>query len=90
MADLPATSDYANYTVYDTRAPLARTFATLSSGSNDAVGNDQAIVMCLTCHRAHGSPNHASLRWNYRAWPGNDPFEGVPQGGCQICHTSKS
>lgn len=90
LADLPAATDYASFTTYDTRVPVARTTGTLSSGAASAVGNDQGIIMCLTCHRAHGSPYHASLRWNYRAWPGNDLLTGTRQDGCQICHTSKN
>lgn len=89
-SDFPATSDYANYAAYDTRVPVARISSRLSANGNDAVANDQAIIMCLTCHRAHGSPNHSSLRWNYRAWPQDDPITNSPQDGCQICHTSKS
>ncbi len=90
MADLPPATEYAGYATYKTRVPVARTTTTLSSGSNDAVGDDQAVVMCLSCHLAHGSPYYASLRWNYRAWPGADPLTGAVQDGCQICHTSKN
>ncbi|NPA39523.1 MAG: cytochrome c3 family protein [Thermodesulfobacteria bacterium] len=44
-----------------------------------------AIVLCLSCHRAHGSPYDYILRWNYVAWP------GIPddQNGCLACHTNK-
>lgn len=44
---------------------------------------DDAIVMCLSCHRAHGTPNDAILRWDYKAWPGGG------YNGCAVCHTSK-
>ncbi len=42
-----------------------------------------AIVMCISCHRAHGSPNAAILRWDYKAWPGGG------YNGCAVCHTAK-
>lgn len=82
--DMSLTGEYAGYSTYDNRAPLARTTGTLSAGSNASVVPNQRIIMCLTCHRAHGSPYYAMLRWNYRAWPGPGG-----QDGCQICHTSK-
>lgn len=44
---------------------------------------DDAIIMCLTCHRAHGTPYASALRWNYRKWPGGG-FDG-----CSICHSTK-
>ena len=48
-------------------------------------GSGDAIVLCLSCHRAHGSPYDYILRWNYVAWP------GIPddQNGCLACHTNK-
>ncbi len=44
-----------------------------------------AIVLCVSCHRAHGSPYDSILRWNYKAWP------AIPnnQNGCLACHTTK-
>ncbi len=51
---------------------------TIFSQSNDAV------VMCISCHRAHGSPFAGSLRWNYKAWP------AAGYNGCAVCHTSKN
>ncbi len=61
-------------------------------GSNNLAGGvrstvltstGDAIVTCISCHRAHGSPNSAILRWNYKAWP------GAGTNGCAVCHTSK-
>ncbi len=61
-------------------------------GSNDVSliksevlqGSGDAIVMCLSCHRAHGSPNEAILRWDFRGWPGSGESYG-----CFTCHTTK-
>lgn len=41
-----------------------------------------AEVFCFTCHKAHGSSNASSLRWNYRD---TDPG-GASNIGCQQCH----
>jgi hypothetical protein len=46
--------------------------------------DDKAIITCITCHRAHGSPNDFSLRWDYQAWPGGG------YNGCGDCHTAKN
>ena len=48
-------------------------------------GTGKAIVLCVSCHRAHATPYDDILRWNYRRWP------GVPddQNGCLACHTTK-
>jgi hypothetical protein len=46
---------------------------------------DDAIIVCVSCHRAHGSPYDYSLRWNYKDWPGGvDAYNG-----CGDCHTAK-
>jgi len=52
--------------------------ATVYDQANDA------IVTCLSCHRAHGSPYDADLRWDYAAWPGGGYY------GCGECHTTKN
>lgn len=82
--DMAQGGGYDGYTAYDSKAPLARTIGTMSAGSKSSVAANQRIIMCLTCHRAHGSPNYAMLRWNYRAWPGPGGQEG-----CLLCHTAK-
>ncbi|RJX24398.1 MAG: hypothetical protein C4563_00425 [Desulfobulbus sp.] len=82
--DMSAREEYSAYAGYDVRAPVARASAVMTTGSDGAAGANQRIIMCLTCHRAHGSPNNAMLRWNYRGWPGPGG-----QDGCQLCHTTK-
>lgn len=48
---------------------------------------DDAIVTCISCHRAHGSPYADMLRWDY---PTNTVV-GTPDAtsGCFLCHTQK-
>jgi predicted CXXCH cytochrome family protein len=44
-----------------------------------------AIVMCLSCHRPHGSNQPDLLRWNYSTMIAG----GGGSGGCFTCHTTK-
>ncbi|WP_157627867.1 cytochrome c3 family protein [Thermodesulfatator autotrophicus] len=49
-------------------------------------GNDD-IVLCISCHRAHGSPYADLLRWDYNNC---NASSGVGnQCGCFACHTNK-
>jgi hypothetical protein len=79
-------SEYS-YTSYSTIAPVARadnlngyanSSATVTPGSNNAV------VMCLSCHRAHASPYFKIMRWDYKGWPAGGT------NGCAVCHSSKN
>ena len=47
------------------------------------LGIGNAIITCITCHRAHGSPYQDLLRWDYKNWPGSG------YNGCGDCHTAK-
>ena len=55
-------------------APGASTF---TSASLVAANNE---VFCLTCHKAHGSENPFSLRWDYGA------RTATGTAGCRQCH----
>ncbi len=68
---------------YSVVAPVATASTSDTLNSTVFSTTDDAIVMCLSCHRAHGSPFDAGLRWNYKAWPGGG------YNGCAVCHTSK-
>jgi len=74
---------------YSVIAPVASSdlsqgiLSTVNPGSADGT----AIVICLSCHRAHGSEYPDLLRWCY-----NDMVAGqqtTPNEGCFICHTTK-
>ena len=45
-----------------------------------------ARVMCMSCHRPHGTPNPYLLRWDYRAMGARD---GKNDNGCFACHRQK-
>jgi hypothetical protein len=87
-AVIPSTagSEYAAYTVYDPIAPVARPdLTTIGAAGTVVPGTD--MVMCLSCHRAHGSPNDDMLRWDYSGMvAGGGGADGT---GCFVCHTAK-
>lgn len=85
---LLGTGEYASYTTYSTEAPVARaTIITINVAANQTVVPGTDIVMCLSCHYAHGSANADILRWNYANMIAGDPTK---TGGCFICHTTKN
>lgn len=89
---LPGTGEYALYNTsdgsaigdYSLIAPVARPVVPVSSSPVVNTGTD--IVMCLSCHRAHGSNQSDLLRWDY-----DDMIAGgTNTGGCFTCHTEKN
>jgi len=76
--------EYDNYTTYNVLVPPA--LDTPSTSTDNITG--KAIVMCLSCHRAHASPYYKMIRWNYKDWPGT--IEPAGSKGCGTCHTSKN
>ena len=96
LSDTAAGKEYHNYNGgagYSPLAPLARDQARLATmtGSSATVyvaagqaEGDQ--VMCLSCHRAHGTPYRDMLRWDYSAC---DAGSANASCGCFVCHTSK-
>lgn len=82
---LKGTGEYTNYTAYSTQAPVARDTVVSSMSATVTPGDD--IVMCLSCHRAHGSPEPDLLRWTYSGMVAGG---GGADTGCFTCHTSKN
>ena len=82
--------EFASYntdgSTYSVVAPLASSTVTSVISSGVLTGGGKAIVMCLSCHRAHGTPYGSMLRWDYKGWPEN----GLASNGCDICHTTKN
>ena len=80
---LPTTGEYAGYdpvTSYSAQAPVAWTDPT-STGSKGT-----PIVMCLSCHRPHGSNQPDMLRWAYSGMVAGGSTNDT---GCFTCHTTK-
>lgn len=86
-AVLPDSGEYLDYVTYNPMAPVARPDP-MNVGDpgivNHGAGGD--MVMCLSCHRAHGSPYPDMLRWDYAGMIAG----GGGSGGCFTCHTQKN
>ena len=87
---LPSSGEYQYYNLdggkqYSVEAPVARSSVPDSSSSTVTPGED--IVMCLSCHRAHGSDQPDLLRWNYADMQAGS---GTSDTGCFTCHTTKN
>ena len=80
--------EYAGYGgagTYVVETPLGRDTAATAVVSDvfASAAQGEAIITCITCHRAHGSRYAFSLRWDYQAWPAGG------YNGCGDCHTFK-
>lgn len=91
MGGLGVGVEYLNYGpggAYNVATPLGSASADVSAAPlsavtlNSAAGD--AIIVCVSCHRAHGSPYDYSLRWDYLSWP------TAGYNGCGDCHTAKN
>jgi predicted CXXCH cytochrome family protein len=80
---MPVTGEFADYgTAYIPLVPLgyiAPTAADTVTETKPAPG----IVLCLSCHRAHGSQHDDLLRWQYA----EGDHAQLPS--CRTCHTAK-
>lgn len=81
---LPTGGEFADMTTYDVNTKVAR--ADITGGQSASVNAGSDMVMCLSCHGSHGTPNRHMLTFDYDAQlaGGGDPGEG-----CLSCHTSK-
>lgn len=84
---IPDSGEYVNAFggVYDPNVPVARPALPVTNPSAVTPGTD--MVMCLSCHVAHGSPYPDMLRWDYDGMIAGDNGES---GGCFKCHTEKN
>jgi predicted CXXCH cytochrome family protein len=88
---LPTTGEYADIVNgYDGSALVARN-AVLTAPINQMSGAAGDMVMCLSCHIAHGSPNDYMLRFDYSTMTAGAYTEAqaTAAGGCLACHTEK-
>jgi len=86
-AYLPGDAQYGSYTVYDPIAPVARETLPATPDSTVTADGGTDMVMCLSCHRPHGSEYSDLLRWNYDTMvAGGGGADGT---GCFVCHTNK-
>jgi len=96
LPDATTNKEYQYYNpddsnLYSVEAPVARGIVPATGSSSTVTtggkGADGAIVMCLSCHRAHGSPEPDILRWTYN---GMTAGIGTSDTGCFTCHTTKN
>jgi predicted CXXCH cytochrome family protein len=95
---LPNSGEYDDYNsdngdntagAYNLEAPVARGAVPAASSATVTPGNTTgtgAIVMCLSCHRAHGSQYDDLLRFDYTTML----TAGGNTNGCFVCHTDKN
>ncbi len=87
---IPNAGEYQGISIYNPMVPVARQDVVLADADFSTVNLGSDLVSCISCHRPHGSPYPAILRWGYRDWPGDDSYTGQPAtNGCAVCHTSK-
>jgi len=90
---IPNSGEYAAYTTYTASAPVARQDITIfSGGGSTAVSPGNDMVMCLSCHVAHGSDQDYILRFDYTTMTAGfygDIPTAQAAGGCLACHTTK-
>ena len=88
-AVIPNEGEYANYKVYDPLVPVARPSLDGWTAPSGTVTPGTDLVMCLSCHRAHGSPYPDMLRWDYDSQVAGGGGGGADNTGCFTCHTEK-
>ncbi|NOR60144.1 MAG: hypothetical protein GQ469_05880, partial [Methanosarcinales archaeon] len=72
--------------VYDPEVPVAR--PDLEAIEETGLLGEGDMVMCLSCHRAHGSPYPDALRWDYTKMVAGDAGNWAGTG-CFKCHADK-
>jgi hypothetical protein len=88
---IPDSGEFVGVTTYNPLVPVARPNVDLADANFSNIERGSDLVSCISCHRAHGSPYPAMLRWAYRDWPGTDSHTLQPAlNGCAVCHTDKS
>jgi hypothetical protein len=77
-----AGSEYQNFVLYSLEVPVGYDKPT----GGEAFVDQNSIVLCLSCHRAHASPYPDALRWDYEKMLSRPGTQGT---GCITCHTRK-
>jgi hypothetical protein len=80
---MPLTGEYLGYDTYEPETPVGKT--NLANPADQVNTLADRVVLCVSCHRAHGSPYADALRWSYGTM---DVGIGVTNG-CMNCHTAK-
>jgi len=87
---IPDAGEFTDFTTYNPLVPVARRNVSPADANFPVINRGSDMVSCISCHRPHGSPYPAMLRWGYRDWPGEDSHTLQPAfNGCAVCHTNK-
>ena len=90
-AIIPDFGEFTEFSVYNPMVPVARQNVNAQDAGFSSINRGADLVSCISCHRAHGSPYPALLRWGYRDWPGEDSHtHQFEDNVCAVCHTSKN
>ena len=73
--------------LYDPLSPVARPSLSDPPTNPGNIDPSTDMVMCLSCHRPHGSPYPDLLRWDYTTQLAGG---GGDDKGCFYCHTQKN
>lgn len=76
---LPSSGEYSAYSIYSVETPIARQTVLAAPSGTVTPGID--IVMCLSCHTAHGSDYPDILRFGYST--------AAAGTKCLRCHSTK-
>ncbi|GAB4339702.1 MAG: hypothetical protein Kow0089_12810 [Desulfobulbaceae bacterium] len=82
---MPLAGEYAGYATYQPETPVGKGIGSLGNPATQVNTAADRIVLCISCHRAHGSPYQDMLRWSYGTM---QVGTGVTTG-CMNCHTAK-
>lgn len=85
---IPETGEFAAIfgTAYDPLVPVGKDLTDTDNRDKIVAGD---TVMCLSCHRAHGSPFAHMLRWDIDTMIVGTTDVAVVGSGCFKCHTAK-
>ncbi len=77
---------------YDADAPVGMNLGSVTrlsgGGTAPLPAAGQGSVLCISCHRAHGSDQPDLLRWTYADMNAGQAG-GAADTGCFLCHTNK-
>ncbi len=98
MNNVKTKDDYGNYpnaTLFSSVSATGDYFPDVPVGNTDGSvkstvlqASGDAIVLCISCHRAHGSPYADLLRWDYSSCEAGATNQNA-NCGCFACHTTK-
>jgi len=91
MGNVRTKPDYAGYNgggatpAYSVVSPVGSDDVSAMRSTVYATADD-AIVTCISCHRAHGTPFDDLLRWDYDLMVSSGGGGNI---GCFVCHSTK-